>query len=64
MHRFIQDVRYMFLRDPEGQTTLLMLLRSEAILLLVFVIPTILFGLYFGPLVDLANASMQMFGIR
>ncbi len=54
----------MFLRDPEGQTAPLKLRRSEAIILLVFVIPTILFGLYFGPLVELANASVQMFGIR
>jgi NADH:ubiquinone oxidoreductase subunit 4 (subunit M) len=54
----------MFLRDPEGQTSSITLDRSEAIILLVLVIPTLLFGLYFGPLVDLANASVQMFGIR
>jgi NADH-quinone oxidoreductase subunit N len=64
LYYYARVLRYMFLRDPEGQTSSITLQRSEAILLLVFVIPTLLFGLYFGPLVDLANASVQMFGIR
>jgi NADH-quinone oxidoreductase subunit N len=64
LYYYARVLRYMFLRDPEGQTNSITLQRSEAILLLVFVIPTLLFGLYFGPLVDLANASVQMFGIR
>jgi NADH-quinone oxidoreductase subunit N len=64
LYYYARILRYMFLRDPEGQTKSITLRRSEAILILAFVIPTILFGLYFGPLVDLANASVQMFGIR
>jgi NADH-quinone oxidoreductase subunit N len=64
LYYYARVLRYMFLRDPEGQTSSITLQRSEAILLLFFVIPTLLFGLYFGPLVDLANASVQMFGIR
>jgi NADH-quinone oxidoreductase subunit N len=64
LYYYARILRYMFLRDPEGLTSSISLQRSEAILLLVFVLSTLLFGLYFGPLVDLANASVQMFGIR
>jgi NADH-quinone oxidoreductase subunit N len=64
LYYYARVLRYMFLRDPEGQTSSITLQRSEMILLLVFVVPTLLFGLYFGPLVELANASVQMFGIR
>jgi NADH-quinone oxidoreductase subunit N len=64
LYYYARVLRYMFLRNPEGQTGSITLQRSEAILLLAFVIPTLLFGLYFGPLVELANASVQMFGIR
>jgi NADH-quinone oxidoreductase subunit N len=64
LYYYARILRYMFLRDPEGQTSSISLKRSEAILLLFLVIPTLLFGLYFGPLVELANASVQMFGIR
>jgi len=64
LYYYARVFRYMFLRDSEGQTSSITLHRSEAILLLAFVIVTILFGLYFTPLVEWANASVQMFGIR
>jgi len=64
LYYYARVLRYMFLRDPEGQSPSISLQRSEAILLLIFILPTLLFGLYFGPLVELANASVQMFGIR
>ncbi len=64
LYYYARVLRYMFLRDPEGQTNSITLQRPEAILLMALVIPTLLFGLYFGPLVELANASVQMFGIR
>jgi NADH-quinone oxidoreductase subunit N len=63
LYYYARILRYMFLRDPEGPASSLKLQRSEAIILLAFVIPIILFGLYFGPLVELANASVQMIGI-
>jgi NADH-quinone oxidoreductase subunit N len=64
LYYYARVLRYMFLRDPEGQSNSIALKRSEVFLLLIFVIPTLLFGLYFGPIVDLANISAQMFGIR
>jgi len=64
LYYYARVLRYMFLRDPEGQTHSITLQRSETFLLLVFIFLTLLFGLYFSPLVDLANASVQMFSIR
>jgi hypothetical protein len=54
----------MFLRDPEDQSGPLHLFRREALILLVLAIPTLVFGLYFAPIVDLANISVQMFGLH
>ena len=64
LYYYARVLRYMFLRNPDRQTSSITLQRSETILLLVLVLPTLLFGIYFGPLVELANASVQMFGIR
>jgi NADH-quinone oxidoreductase subunit N len=64
LYYYARVLRYMFLRDPEGQAHPIGMLRSEKILLLVLVVPTLLFGLYFTPIVDLANASIHLFGIR
>jgi hypothetical protein len=49
---------------PEEQTSAISILRPEALILIVLTIPVILFGLYFTPLADLANASVQMFGLH
>jgi NADH:ubiquinone oxidoreductase subunit 4 (subunit M) len=54
----------MFLRDSEDQSGHLHILRGEAIILLALAVPTLLFGLYFAPIVDLANASVRMFGLH
>jgi NADH-quinone oxidoreductase subunit N len=64
LYYYARVLRYMFLRDPEGQAGSIHILHSERILLLVLVVPTLLFGLYFTPIVDLANASVHLFGIR
>jgi NADH:ubiquinone oxidoreductase subunit 4 (subunit M) len=54
----------MFLRDPEDQSGQLHILRTEALILLALAIPTLIFGLYFAPIVDLANTSVQMLGLH
>ena len=64
LYYYARILRYMFLREPAEQTVALKILRVEALLLLALVIPTLVFGLYFTPLVDLANASVQMFGLH
>jgi NADH-quinone oxidoreductase subunit N len=64
LYYYARVLRYMFLRDSEDQSGHLHILRSEAIILLALAVPTLLFGLYFAPIVDLANASVQMFGLH
>ncbi|MCX6120844.1 MAG: NADH-quinone oxidoreductase subunit N [Ignavibacteriales bacterium] len=64
LYYYARVLRYMFLRDPDDQSGHLHILRIEALILLALAIPTLLFGLYFTPIVDLANASIQMFGLH
>jgi NADH-quinone oxidoreductase subunit N len=64
LYYYARVLRYMFLRDSEDQSGHLHILRSEAIILLALAVPTLLFGLYFAPIVDLANASVRMFGLH
>jgi NADH-quinone oxidoreductase subunit N len=64
LYYYARVLRYMFLREPSEQTVPMKILRTEAILLLALVVPTILFGLFFTPIVNFANASVQMFGIH
>ncbi len=64
LYYYARVFRNMFLRDPEGPTAVVTIGRAQTVLLLVLLVPTLLFGLYFSPLVDLANASMMMVGVR
>jgi NADH-quinone oxidoreductase subunit N len=57
-------LRNIFLRDPEGSKEPLLFSKPQITLLVLLMIPTIVFGLYFTPIVDFANASLMMFGIR
>jgi NADH-quinone oxidoreductase subunit N len=64
LYYYVRILRNMFLRDPEGSPEPITFSRGQVALLLVLLIPTLLFGLYFTPLVDLANASVLMVGVR
>jgi NADH-quinone oxidoreductase subunit N len=64
LYYYARVLRYMFLRGPEDQSGHLNILRIEALILLALAIPTLIFGLYFSPIVDLANTSVQMFGLH
>jgi NADH-quinone oxidoreductase subunit N len=64
LYYYARVLRYMFLRDPEAQAAPMTLRRTEAVVLIAFMIPTLIFGLYFTPLVELANASIVMLGLR
>jgi len=64
LYYYTRVLRYMFLREPEDRSGHLPILRSEALILLTLAIPTLIFGLYFAPIVDLANASVQIFGLH
>ncbi len=64
LYYYVRVLRNMFLRDPEGSSEPIVFSRPQLVLVLLLVIPTILFGLYFSPIVDFANASVMMFGLH
>ncbi|HEY6952117.1 MAG TPA: NADH-quinone oxidoreductase subunit N [Bacteroidota bacterium] len=64
LYYYVRVLRNMFLRDPEGSKEPLVFSKPQLVLLVALMVPTILFGLYFTPIVNFANASVLMFGIR
>jgi len=64
LYYYVRIVRNMFLRDPDANAQPIQLSFSQLLILLILLIPTLLIGLYFGPLVDFAQASVSMFGVR
>lgn len=64
LYYYVRIIRNMFLRSPEGSTDPIQFPIGQVVVLLLLVIPTLLLGLYFGPLVEYAQASVRMFGIQ
>ena len=64
LYYYVRVLRNMFLRDPEEGSGPIRFSFPQVVVLLLLVIPTLLFGLYYGPIVDWANASVAMFGVR
>jgi NADH-quinone oxidoreductase subunit N len=65
LYYYIRVVRNMFLRDAEVREAVsLRFSFGRVVVLLALLVPTLLFGVYFSPLVDLAQSSVSMFGIR
>ncbi len=64
LYYYVRVVRNIFLRDPEGETGPLVFTAPQIALVLLLVVPTLLFGLYYSPIIELANASVTMIGIR
>jgi NADH-quinone oxidoreductase subunit N len=64
LYYYVRVLRNIFLRDPEGSGEPLVFSKPQLTLLVLLMVPTILFGLYFAPIVDFANASLVMFGIK
>ena len=62
LYYYVRILRNMFLRSPERVAEPLQFSLIQVLILLVLLIPTILLGLYFGPLVEFAQASVTMFG--
>jgi NADH-quinone oxidoreductase subunit N len=62
---YVKVVKYMFLEKPEeGATSKIQYGFGNYAILLLLVIPTIFFGIYFTPLLRIAEASISMFGIK
>lgn len=64
LYYYVRVLRNMFLRDPEKDSGAIRFSLPQILILLLLLIPTLLFGLYFSPIVDWANASIMMFGVR
>jgi len=64
LYYYVRIVRNMFLRDPEGDASPIQFSAPQVAILLLLAIPTLVFGLYYSPIVELANASVMMFGVR
>ena len=64
LYYYVRIFRNMFLRDAEGLTEQLTFEASDFILLIILLVPTLALGLYFGPLVEFAQSSVAMFGVK
>lgn len=65
LYYYVRVIRNMFLREQEKPTgTVFRLPAAQVILLLSLLIPTLYFGLFFNELVEFAQYSVTMFGVR
>jgi NADH-quinone oxidoreductase subunit N len=62
LYYYVRVFRNMYLRTDELQTTPLSFSMLQTATVLVLLVPTLLLGLYFTPLVQLAQASVKIFG--
>ena len=63
LYYYVRVIRNMFLKDPVAGSPAMQFSATEIALVLALLIPTLLLGLYFGPLVEFAQASVSMFGL-
>jgi len=64
LYYYVRIFRNMFLRDAESSAEPLAFEASNIVLLVILLVPTLALGLYFGPLVEFAQASVAMFGVK
>lgn len=61
LYYYVRVLRNMFLRQPEGAVEPLEFPAFQILMLMVLVVPTLLLGVYFTPLVEIAQASVSIF---
>jgi NADH-quinone oxidoreductase subunit N len=64
LYYYARVFRNMFLRESTTETTAIPVSVPAYIVVLLLAVPTFLLGLYFGPLVQFAQYSVAMFGIK
>ena len=64
LYYYVRILKNMFLSGPPETTSAISFSVSQIIVLLILVIPILLIGLYFGPLIEFAQASVSIFGVR
>jgi NADH-quinone oxidoreductase subunit N len=62
LYYYVRVLRNTFLRAGDRPSPALTTTRLEGVLVLLLLVPTLLLGVYFTPLVDLAQASVKIFG--
>ena len=62
LYYYVKVFRNMFLRSEEQAGAPLLVGRAQTALVVVLLVPTLVLGLYFGPLAQLAQASVKIFG--
>ncbi len=60
---YMRVVRNMFLFEPQEEDSLLNFELSSKIILMVLLVPTLIFGVYFTPVLEFARNSIQIFGL-
>ncbi len=60
---YMRVVRNMFLFEPQEEAGLLNFGLSSKIILMVMLVPTLIFGVYFTPVLEFARNSIQIFGL-
>jgi NADH-quinone oxidoreductase subunit N len=63
LYYYVRVFRNIFLRDSKEGSAPIEFTPVQLLLLMVFVVPTLILGVYFAPVVDFANISVSMFGI-
>ncbi len=64
LYYYVRIMRNMYLRDPEASTATVTISRAQTVMLFCLLVPVLVLGLYFAPLVDVANAAVAVFGVR
>ncbi len=64
LYYYVKIIKNMFLVQPTGNKTHEAFSWGYNFVLIVLIVPTILLGIYFGPLIKLAEYSSQIFGLR
>jgi len=64
LYYYVRVLRNMYLRDPDRSAAPITFPASRVAVLLLLLLPVIFLGIYFGPLVEYAQASVTMFGIH
>jgi len=62
LYYYVRVIRNMFLRADGQRGGTIIAGRLQVLTVLVLLVPTLLFGLYFTPIVELAQASVKIFG--
>jgi NADH-quinone oxidoreductase subunit N len=64
LYYYVKVFRNMFIRNKEVNNNAIEYPLINKIVLLLFIIPTLVFGLYFTPIVSWAQASVKIFGLN